>query len=390
MKNFQIQPMMPMDPDSELGDLAADVLAASSYLAGAMRPQIQLGVAELVRSMNCYYSNLIEGHPTTPREIDEALDGLYSDDPETRSLQHGARNHIETQRKIDQGEVDISNPVSLDFAKWVHKDFCTNLPDDLLIIENPETGRKIRVVPGELRDGEVRVGRHIPPLATDVPYFMREFEEVYSLKKLRKIQSIVAVAASHQRFVWIHPFYDGNGRVARLMAHAFLMRIDVGSCLWSVSRGLARSSVEYKDRLAAADEPRHGDLDGRGALSDKRLFEFSRYFLQICLDQIKYMTHVLDPKELDQRIFSYCNLEMSNGNLPKRSDLLLRAALNSGEIHRGSAPEITGYQERRARDVLTKLIEMKLLVSTGPRKPVRLGFPSEVADRWFPKLYSVE
>lgn len=390
MKNFRIQPMMPSDPNGELVNLAAEVLAAANYLAGTMRPQISMGVAELVRAMNCYYSNLIEGHPTTPREIDAALTDSYSDDPVKRGLQHGARSHIETQKKIDEGVVDIDKPITTDFAKWVHDDFCSNLPEDMLTMTNPDTGKHINLIPGKFRDGEVKVGRHEPPLARDVSYFMNVLESTYDPERLNKIQLIIAVAASHHRFVWVHPFYDGNGRVARLMAHAFLLRIGIGSCLWSVSRGLARTSEEYKMRLAAADEPRHGDLDGRGALSDKRLFEFCHYFLRVSLDQIEYMTKVLDPKNLDKRVQTYCEQEIHEGRLPRRADLLLREALLSGEVIRGQAPEITGYQERRARDVLTKLIDMKLLISTGPRKPVRLGFPSDVADKWFPKLYSVD
>lgn len=390
MKNFQIQPMLPSDPKGELSDLAAEILAKSNYLAGAIGPKTEIGVAELVRTMNCYYSNLIEGHSTTPRDIDAALTDSYSDDPVKRSLQHEARSHIETQKKIDDGVVDIANPMTTDFAKWVHYDFCSSLPGEMLIITNPDNGNELNVVPGETRDGEVKVGVHTPPLAEDVSYFMEVFESAYDVDRLNTIQSIVAVAASHHRFVWIHPFYDGNGRVSRLLAHAFLLRIGIGSRLWSVSRGLARAATEYKSKLALADEPRHSDLDGRGALSDKRLFEFCQFFLRVSLDQIEYMTKVLDPKSLGKRIQVYCQQEISEGNLPKRSELLLREALTSGEISRGQASAITGYQERRARDVLSALIDRKLLVSTGPRKPVRLGFPSDVADRWFPRLYSIE
>ena len=54
------------------------------------------------------------------------------------------------------------------------------------------------------------------------------------------MRQVIAVAAAHHRFVWIHPFYDGNGRVVRLMSHAMLKRLGVGSSLWSVARGLAR------------------------------------------------------------------------------------------------------------------------------------------------------
>jgi Fic family protein len=388
MRNFAIQPLFPGDPKEILIDISTDLISKSSFLAGTMRPQIQESVAELVRSVNCYYSNRLEGHPTTPRDIDAALRESYSNDPKTRDLQREAISHIDTQRKIDNGTLDLHNPASEEFLKAVHYEFCSKLPPEMLVVRNPDTDEKIDVVPGEFRDGSVIVGKHIPPTHTDITYYLELFEQTYDLSKLNKIKRVIATAASHHRFVWIHPFYDGNGRVARLYSHAFFLKIGVGNSLWSVSRGLGRTAELYKSRLAAADEPRHGDLDGRGALSDKQLFKFCRYFLECAVDQIDYMTSVLDPQTLDQRIVAYCQQEMALGNLPKTSDRLLRTALYHGEVHRGEAPAITGYQERRARDVLTTLIHKNLLVSTGPRKPVRLGFPSDVADRWFPKLYS--
>lgn len=382
--------MFPEDPQDILVDLSSDLLSKSGFLAGAMRPQVQKSVAELVRTMNCYYSNRLEGHPTTPGEIDSAMQESYSDDARKRDLQLEARSHIRTQQMIDDGTLYDDNPASETFLKSVHKEFCRDLPCDLLIVKNPDTGKRIDVIPGKLRDGGVSVGSHIPPDHADLGDFMKLFETTYDASKLNRIRSVIAVAASHHRLVWIHPFYDGNGRVARLFSHAFYQKVGVGSSLWSISRGLARSSDEYKRRLAGADDKRHSDTDGRGALSDKQLFEFCRYFLEQSIDQIDYMTNVLDPKSLQERIVAYCHQEIILGSLPKTSDLILRAVLVDGEINRGEAARITGYQERRAREVLTTLLRKKLLVSTGPRKPVRLNFPSEVADRWFPKLYSPE
>lgn len=382
--------MFPDDPNEILGDLSAELLSKSAYLSGSMRPQTQQSVSELVRTMNCYYSNLIEGHRTTPREIDAALQDSYSDDPKKKDLQIEARHHISTQKKIDSGELSTDNPAAGAYITGLHYDFCNGMPNNMLVITNPDTGKKIDVVPGQVRDGEVKVDHHLPPEYTDIEYYMELFEASYNPTTLSKIKSIIAVAASHHRLVWIHPFYDGNGRVARLFSHAYFLKIGVGSSLWSVSRGLARTRDDYKRKLAAADDTRHGDTDGRGALSDKQLFEFCRYFLERAIDQVEYMTTILDPKMLEQRILAYCSYEISAGNLPKKSELLLRTALTNGEVKRGEAAQITGYQERRAREVLSTLINKNLLVSAGPKQPVRLSFPSHVADRWFPMLYSPE
>ncbi len=95
-----------------------------------------------------------------------------------------------------------------------------------------------KVIPGELRQGDVKVGNHIAISPGAVPRFLSRFESVYSA--LGKTETILALAASHHRLLWIHPFLDGNGRVARLMSHAATLNIlDTGG-MWSIARGLAR------------------------------------------------------------------------------------------------------------------------------------------------------
>jgi hypothetical protein len=101
------------------------------------------------------------------------------------------------------------------------------------------------------------------------------------------------------------------------MSHAMLLEIGIGSALWSVSRGLARNTSDYKRPLMAADEPRRNDLDGRGALSHDALIEFCRFLLEVCLDQIRYMRELLDPSELQRRMELYVRDEESAERLPK-------------------------------------------------------------------------
>ena len=64
------------------------------------------------------------------------------------------------------------------------------------------------------------------------------------------MERILAAATAHHRLLWIHPFLDGNGRVARLMSHAMLSEALGAGGLWSVCRGLARREAEYKLRCS--------------------------------------------------------------------------------------------------------------------------------------------
>lgn len=380
-----MEPMMPEEARPDLDDLATALVAKSSALAGRLHPIVRESVGGLVRSMNCYYSNLIEGHDTTPVDIERALKNDYSKDKTKRALQLEAKAHIEVQAMIDRGETP-EVILSSEFILWLHREFCSRLPDELLWVENPDTGKRIQVIPGQLRDGHVRVGRHIPPEPDMLPQFLKRFEEAYN-GGFSKVRQITSVAASHHRLAWIHPFYDGNGRVCRLFSHALLLKLGVGSSLWSVSRGLARTVDQYKAALMAADEPRRGDLDGRGTLTLGGLNDFCAYFLSACVDQVAFMESLLEPEELLRRMEIHIAEEVSANRLLKGSWALVREALMAGEYARGKAPEITGYQERQARKVLNLLIEKSILVSPTSRSMVRLGFPLNAMERWFPRLY---
>lgn len=171
------------------------------------------------------------------------------------------------------------------------------------------------------------------------------------------------------------------------MSHALLLRLGVGSRLWSVARGLARRVGDYKRRLMAADEPRRGSLDGRGTLSEAALVEFCRFFLETCMDQVEFMAALLEPGELLRRIELYVEDETRAGRLPKGALPVLREALLAGAVDRGRVVTLTGYRERAARLVTSTLLGLKLLESDGPKAPLRLGFPIAVVERWFPRLY---
>jgi Fic family protein len=334
--------------------------------------------------MNCYYSNLIEGHNTHPVDIERALKGDYSEDPTKRDLQVEAKAHIEVQRWIDAGGI-TGRATAVAGIQEVHRRFCELLPDDLLWVEEPKTGKRTRVIPGQLRRRDVSVGRHIATSPGSVPRFMDRFESVYG--GLGKTETIVATAAAHHRLLWIHPFLDGNGRVARLMSHATLLEtLDTGG-VWSVARGLALSVTDYKHHLAECDLPRRNDLDGRGSLSEENLAEFTRFFLKVCLDQVTFMENLVQPDQLATRVAIWAEEQIRLDVLPPKSGVVLRALLYAGEIERGQVQSIVGTGERQARRVVAALMDRGVLSSTSPRAPLQMVFPAALAARWMPGLF---
>ena len=384
-----MEPMLPEEATAGLEDSAVTLIAEANRLGGRVHPILQQSIGDLVRSMNCYYSNLIEGHDTHPRDIDRALANDFSAEPKKRELQLEAVAHIHVQRLIDEGKDPNVWPATAAYARWLHREFCEQLPPEMLWIDNPDTGERLTIIPGELRQQGVIVGRLIPPEPEKLPRFLARFDQAFGAPPLSKLRQIQAVGAVHHRFLWIHPFLDGNGRVARLMSHALLKRLGIGTSLWSVARGLARDEARYKALLMAADGPREGDRDGRGNLTQRGLIAFCQFFLDRAIDQVRFMSDLLEPAAMLRRMEIHVEEEMRAKRLPKGSFAVLREAALTGEVERGKVPTLTNYEERAARMVTSALVEKGLLTSTSHRAPLRLGFPADVAERWFPRLYPV-
>lgn len=369
---------------SELMDLAIDLAVKSSGFRRSLPDGIYRALAKLVRIMNCYYSNLIEDHNTHPVDIERSMEGDYSRDPEKRNLQLEARAHVVCQEWIDEGNLK-GRAYTFEGLLEIHSRFCKLLPPDLLWVENKDTGEKLKVIPGELRTCDVKVGDHLAVSPGALPRFMKCFESAYN--SIGKSDSILAAAAAHHRFAWIHPFADGNGRVGRLMSHASMLEtLDTGG-VWSVARGLARSVKEYKAHLKKCDLERRNDLDGRGTLSEEALAEFTRYFLETSLDQVAFMESLVQPDRLRTRILLWAEEEVRMKTLPDKAGTILEALLYRGTLPRGEVAQVAGTSDRQASRIISALLKRGIVTSEYHRAPLYLAFSAELANRWMPNLF---
>jgi Fic family protein len=367
-----------------LNDLALELATASAGFRRSLPDGVVRALADLVRAMNCYYSNLIEGHDTQPIDIERALKKDYSADQKQRNLQLEAESHVSVQRWIDEGGLK-GRATTVEAILEIHRRFCELLPEELLVVEDPKTKEKLRVTPGTLRRRDVEVGRHVPVSPGALPRFLARFDEVYS--KLGRSETILAAAAAHHRLSWIHPFLDGNGRVMRLMSYATLLdTLDTGG-LWSIARGLARDADAYKKHLANCDVPRRNDFDGRGNLSEEMLTEFTRFFLETCLDQVRFMQDLVQPDKLRTRIKLWVDEEVALGTLHEKSGLILEAILYRGELPRGDVAELLDVSSRTGSRVASRLIEHDVVTSETSKAPLRIHFPAKLASRWMPGLF---
>lgn len=387
----RIEPARLEQVPVKISDLVAEIAAKSAVLGSKLNPVTAASLADLVRLMNSYYSNLIEGHNTHPRDAERALAGDFDGEKERRNLQLEAAAHIRLQKKVDHMAVagNLPEPASPDFIKWLHAEFYKDAPEDMLLIKHGDI--EFMMEPGEWRSRaihDVEVGRHLPPSSERVDAFMLHFESRYRFEKMGPSEQIMAIAAAHHRFNYIHPFPDGNGRVSRLMSHAMALKAGIGAhALWSVSRGLARSlesRTDYKRMMDHADMPRQGDIDGRGNLSQKALVDFTVWFLSTNLDQLTFMSDLFDLENLEKRLKRFVEI---HENLKPETFYLLQEALSRGQVIRGETSRITGLPERTARRVLNDIIATGLLSSDTPKAPVSLRFPADSVDILFPKLF---
>jgi Fic family protein len=219
---------------------------------------------------------------------------------------------------------------------------------------------------------------------------MDRFGAMYASPEILPTEQLVALAAAHHRLTWIHPFGDGNGRVARLHSHAWLIRNQVaGFGFWTLSRGLARQRSEYYRLLAGADRRRRNDTDGRGHLSDGGLVECCLFLLRTMLDQIEFMSGLLDLSNLAKRMERHLQFDLVHLATRERERLarMLKAALFEGEIPRGRVGEIVGLKPSASRAIIQLAEQEGLMNSASPKGPLALRFTARHLDSYFPQLF---
>lgn len=390
----QLEPLLPRDSqaDQVLG-MAHDLRTEAARLTGACQNGVSQELARLLRAMNSYYSNKIEGEHTRPLEIEQALLLDFSADAEKARLQRLAVAHIATERWVYEQPVGLAEAYSADFLCRIHSHLFGQLSDADRVVRLHDAGggvtEELVVVPGEIRRREVCIKNHIAPAAAALPAMLERWAAVYGAARRGELQ-IVAAAAAHHRLVWIHPFFDGNGRVSRLHSLAVLGALELTGGLWSPLRGLARQAERYSERLGNADMPRMGDLDGRGQLSERMLLEWIEFFIGVCLDQVRFMSQMLNLREMQSRLGALLAHEehvVKRGLRMEALRPLHYLFATQGEISRGDFASMTGLGERTATTLIGKLLDTGLLRTDSPRGQVRFGIPLDALRFLFPSLW---
>lgn len=375
---------------SALRERETAVARKSGELRGRLPPTTCTALAQCLEGINSYYSNLIEGQGTRPIEAEKALKRTLAEKPTGRlgDLALLAVAHIQTERWMREtlradAAIDITGR---EFICELHRRFVAQLPETMREVTGPDGETAINV-PGELRRRYVDVGAHVAPAPEDVPPLLDAFREGW--QRLPKTPAHILLA--HHRFAWIHPFLDGNGRIARLLTTALLAKSDLDAGgLWSLSRGLAKRKAQYYEFLAAADSPRRGDFDGRGALSLATASAFVEFMLDTCEDQIGFMASRLQIDHVKDRMARFCAERALVAGRDVRATPLLIEAMFMGRLERGEAARLLNLGERAARTVVSECVADGLLESPSSRADLTPAYPVYAAAYLFPHLFEID
>jgi Fic family protein len=381
----QFEPLLPTE--TSIGPLLAKAHDLSRLAAPIASTRVLPELRTLLRSMNSYYTNRIEGQHTRPHEIDQALRKDFSSNEALALKQRLAVAHIDAEQLLEQQYSGPDGAIALystDAVENIHRELFAKLPTGDLITPDGEP-----LVPGKLRAREVTVGAHLAPTHTSINSFLERWATFYGGVR-RGEAALVAAAAAHQRLGWVHPFVDGNGRVMRLHTHLVLNALGYTGGLWSPLRGFARNTERYYAFLSNADASRQGALDGRGNLSEAALLAWINYVLDTCIDQASFMASLLDFNSMKARIEACLVFEATVVKQGVRQESLrgLHYLFLSGEeITRGDFKAMLGMSDRGATDALGALVKRGLLKSDSPQGKVRFGLPQHALRFLFPMLW---
>ncbi|WP_180203350.1 Fic family protein [Pseudomonas sp. SbOxS1] len=384
-----LDPILPDALPPSIIALADALPRKTQFLAGRLPPETAARLGRLLQITNTYYSNLIEGQYTEPADMQKAQTAPVKDRKRLKNLavEQMAVQALFERTLSQRGPFPWNAMFAPELVSTAHNRLFRGASDAERTLSDGSI-----MQPGTLRSitgQNVVVGNHDAPHACAVDSMLRHLQTGFG-RQTDPRRQLISSLAYHHRLAWVHPFADGNGRVVRLITHLQLVHLGLEPTLWSLSRGLARRHQDYYSALTMADRPREGDLDGRGQLSQRRYFEFIEFMLQVCHDQVDYMTAAVDPSQLRERViraFRYNEKLLQQGIRPESAPAII-ALITQGSLPRNEIKTFTGLTPRPAIDELSRLIKVGLVESRTPKsRIVTPGLPAWFAQDIFPDLH---
>lgn len=264
--------------DSKVANLVVGLeTLRSRQLSGTTPPWIFFGVKNLFQTVESVISTHIEGNNTTiAAYVEAARTSRKTDFDEKIKMILNLENTL----KYIENEVKADTVFDKDFILDLHRRVVAGL--------NASQGGEGDTRPGAYRNEprEIQNSKHILPQHTDVRDLMDQLIAFIN-SPVPHTMELVKIAIVHHRFVWIHPFGNGNGRVVRLLTYAMLARagyIDKdGARLLDPTAVFGSNKLAYYDKLAGADD-----------LSEEGATEWCEYMLSGLTQEIHKIDKLLD------------------------------------------------------------------------------------------------
>lgn len=252
MTNSKKVTLPKVDFDSNLTGLIVELeRVREKYNRGTTPAPLFFELKDMFQLFTSIISARIEGNHTT---VIDVLDALNEASDSGIAIPDSVQEIENIQKGIDFIEEHVhSMPIDKEFILQLHR----------------------IVVEGLIREGDARAGayritpitinksKHIPPMPSDVDEYMREL--ITFIGDSHGTQyDLLKDAIVHHRFVWIHPFGNGNGRVARLLTYAMMAKqgfIDsTGIRTLNPTAVFGSNREEFYDYLQKADSLKDGDV----------------------------------------------------------------------------------------------------------------------------------
>lgn len=340
---------------SSLTDLIIELdYLRKKQLGGSTHPKVFFQLKHIFHTLESIGSARIEGNNTTIAEyIETKLEGKKNVPPSIKEIQ----NIEKAMAFIEENVKDY--PINRAFLSEMHK----MIVDGLL----PPPDGEGDSTPGEYRKTNLKINKstHKPPEWLRVDDYMNELLDFVNRGNSPKYD-LIKTAIAHHRFVWIHPFGNGNGRTVRLFTYAMLVRtgfnVNVGRIINPTAVFCSNRNDYYKN-LSEADKG-----------TDERITTWIEYVLKGLKEEIEKVDKLLDYNFLKKEILiPTISHSLERKYITDVEAKILKKAVDMQVVQAADVKEFFGGKaDAEVSRQIRKLIDKKMLVpeKDGTRKYV--------------------
>lgn len=329
-----------------------------------VNPGVLASLRETAKLYTTHYSTMIEGNRLAPDEVREVLT-LKGHFPGRERDEYEVKGYYAALAQLEQYATQ-DHPITEKVIQTLHA----------LVMSDGRT----KVTPMPYRDGQnvIRDGAagtivYMPPESKDVPSLMRHL--VTWIKESDELPCPIVAAIAHYQFATIHPYYDGNGRTARLLTTLILHlgQYDLKG-LYLLEEYYAKNLLAYYRAISVG--PSHNYYFGR---VESDITDWIEYFVEgVAFAFEKVVTQMVDSQNKGEK---------DHSDLIRRLDPKQRKALelfkNHDVITSHQVGELFGFQPRTNTALCKKWVEagfLKIVDHSNKARKYKLAKPYDVLN----------